>query len=75
MPDQQFLLSPARHFIQERYGVSRVRRSARNAGMEAGDHEIHLLGKIGPEAAEIFLGILQQENGSGHFHGDRFGLP
>ncbi len=70
LPDQQLFLRLPRHFVEERNRLV-ARRTTRDASVQTGDHEVNLLREIGAQSPEVFLSILQEEDGRRHFHGDR----
>ena len=70
LADQQFFLGPAGHLVKQGHrGIGGG--LAGNAGIQTGDHVIHLLREIGAQALETFLGVLQQQDGGRHLHGHR----
>ncbi len=71
LTDQQFLLGAPRHFVKQRQFFIAAGRLAGDAGVKTGNHEVDLLREIRSEAAEILLGILQQQNGGSDFHRHR----
>ena len=69
LPDQQALLRPTSHFIEQR-DVIITQHLARYLGMQTGNHKINLLSKISTKTFEIFLGILKQQDCCCDFHRD-----
>jgi len=72
LPDQQLFLSPAGHLVEQRQIFVAANRIAGDTGVQAGDHEVHLLREVHPQATEILLGILQQQDDRRHLH--RYGV-
>ena len=58
LANQEFFLSAPRHFIEQRNPGIIGRRFARYAGVQAGNHQVNLLGKIGSQALETLLSVL-----------------
>ncbi len=72
--NQQFFLRPAGHFVEQRHAFVGRDRHARYTGLQPRDHQIDLAREIDAEALEVFMRVLQQQNGRCHFHRHGFAL-
>ena len=75
LTNQQFFLRLARHFVEQRNFRTGLRRRSGNTGVDARHGDIDLIGKIAPQALEILLRILRQQDGRGDFHQQRITVP
>ena len=75
LTDQQTLLRPSGHFIERRQLLVARHRFTGDAGIQARNHQIDLLGEVGSQTLEALLGILQQQDRRGDFHGDGIAVP